>query len=170
MKASSAVEAIVLLGVLPILDQARHSWWLTAFPIMLLDNGWPRFVLPVLLATGMGMRILVVAIIVRIGDWVVAPLQVAVAALSIPSLLNTRSEAAVYSGLIVSSCVFTPAAYRSLAFRRFGKSPQRYRRALRFLTANEVFGYSIGSFVAGEPPGHTTALTPPLRARWRTSL
>ena len=145
----SCFESILLLGVLPMLDQARHSYWLTAFPLHLLANNWSRMHLSALLAAGMVIRIGVAATVARRGDWLMAPLQAVAAVASIPMLLAPNTAGAVYLGLIVSSSVFTPAGYRGLAFRRFGTEVSVYRRALRTMTCSEVFGYSLGSLVAG---------------------
>ena len=90
-------ESLVLLVVLPVCDWARHSYWLTALPLHFLEEGWSVLHLPALDVAFALERMLMAAAIARIGDWPPAPLNLLVAASTVPMVVFPDSAAAVYT-------------------------------------------------------------------------
>lgn len=144
------VEALVIVVILPVIDNCRESWHQTGVPLAFLDYGWNLSHIAAVNAISVLARMVFSYMVVHSrADSLALLLLIAVAATCVPQYMNPSSQFATYLGFGSSSAVFLPFLHRSLAFKRFGSDPVRYRRALRVLTLSDVLGYTIGSVVGG---------------------
>ena len=107
-------DAVVLLVLLPFLNQIKTAWPYSCAPLHFIARGWPLYQLGLQHSLAFLLRIPMNATIVRLGDWLCAPLATLSAATAIGMVLAPDDYMWVAIGLIGGSACDLKQAHASL--------------------------------------------------------
>lgn len=142
-------ENIVLLGLVPFLDQLRTGALFTAMPLHFFASGWHLMISGTVLSASYILRVLVVYAVRRLGDSVCIIAALAGVLISAPMVIFPGSLPVVCVNGVANSGLLCTVAFRSMLYRQFNRSSEARVLALRAFNLADVLGYSTGSLVGG---------------------
>ena len=152
-------DSVALLMTLPLNNMIIASYSYAALPLYFLDmaqhDSW--FTLTkfgVIILAGNGGRIIVSAIVNRVGDWTFVPAIAVSLSATVWMCVSPSSVPAMFLAMALAQSVTCTLSLHGLTYARFNTGPgassnSLHRRALRILTTFEVLGYSCAMVIGG---------------------
>jgi MFS family permease len=152
--AADQAQALCLLFLIPYLNEVKDSWEFAAVPLHFLQQGWPIWLWGTTIAVATLCRLPMNALVMRYGDWLLAPLLTVAAGCAAYMLSRPMELPAVVLGVAAGHCMDTGQAEHSLCYRWCGavsdeRSSKRRRHRLRWMAFSATAGYSTGALFGG---------------------